>query len=64
LLASWRLHWFANQALSSYVPLEWVARQLGHADTAMVKKHYGCRLPDDTKSMAAIISQMMGFKME
>lgn len=57
-------HTFASQALSRYVPLERVARQLGHAGTTMVKKHYGRRLPDDTKSMAATISQMMGFKME
>lgn len=57
-------HTFASQALSSYVPIEWVARQLGHTDTTMVKKHYGRWLPDDTKSMAATISQMMGFKTE
>lgn len=28
----------------------------------MVKKHYGRWLPNDTKSMAATVSQMMGFK--
>lgn len=55
-------HTFASQALSSYVPIEWVARQLGHTDTTMVKKHYGRWLPDDTKNMAAVISQMMGFQ--
>jgi integrase len=35
---------------------------LGHTDTTMVKKHYGRWLPEDTKSMAATISQMMGFE--
>ena len=55
-------HTFASQVLSSYVPIEWVSRQLGHSDTTMVKKHYGRWLPDDTKSMAATISQMMGFE--
>jgi integrase len=55
-------HTFASQALSSYVPVEWVARQLGHTDTTMVRKHYGRWIPADTKSMAAIVSQMMGFR--
>lgn len=55
-------HTFASQALSSYVPVEWVARQLGHSDTTMVKKHYGRWIPGDTKSMAGIVSEMMGFR--
>lgn len=55
-------HTFASQALSSYVPVEWVARQLGHADTTMVRKHYGRWIPSDTKSMAGMVSQMMGFR--
>ncbi len=55
-------HTFASQALSSYVPVEWVARQLGHTDTTMVKKHYGRWIPSDTRSMAGMVSQMMGFR--
>lgn len=55
-------HTFASQALSSYVPIEWVARQLGHSDTTMVKKHYGRWIPGDTKSLAGLVSQMMGFR--
>lgn len=55
-------HTFASQALSSYVPVEWVARQLGHSDTTMVRKHYGRWIPADTKSMAGMVSQMMGFR--
>ncbi|MDH4608121.1 integrase [Pseudomonas sp. BN102] len=55
---------FASQALSCYVPVEWVARQLGHTDTTMVKKHYGRWIPSDTRSMAGIVSQMMGFRPE
>ena len=39
-----------------------VARLLGHSDTSMVKKHYGRWIPTDTKSMAALVSQMMGFR--
>ena len=55
-------HTFASQALSSYVPVEWVARQLGHNDTSMVRKHYGRWIPGNTKSMAGQVSQMMGFR--
>ncbi|SIQ14809.1 Arm DNA-binding domain-containing protein [Marinobacterium stanieri] len=55
-------HTFASQALSAYVPLEWVARQLGHTDNTMIKKHYGKWIPNDTKSMAGMVSQMMGFE--
>lgn len=54
-------HTFASQALSSFVPVEWVARQLGHTDTTMIKKHYGRWIPSDTKSMADLVSKMMGF---
>lgn len=57
-------HTFASQMLSSYVPVVWVARQLGHADTTMVRKHYGRWIPKDTKSMAGIVSKMLGFRAE
>lgn len=55
-------HTFASQALSNYVPMEWVARQLGHTDTTMIKKHYGRWIPQDTRSMAGMVSEMMGFR--
>ena len=55
-------HTFASQALSSYVPVEWVARQLGHSDTTMVRKHYATWIPRDAKSMAGLVSEMMGFR--
>lgn len=55
-------HTFASQMLSSYVPVEWVARQLGHADTTMVRKHYGRWIPRDTKSMAGVVSEVLGFR--
>lgn len=44
----------------TYTPA-WVARQLGHSDTTMIKKHYGRWIPRDTRSMAGMVSQMMGF---
>lgn len=55
-------HTFASQMLSSYVPVEWVARQLGHTDTTMVRKHYGRWIQSDTKSMAGLVSQLLGFR--
>lgn len=57
-------HTFASQTLSQYVPQEWVARQLGHADTTMLRKHYGRWMPNDSRSMAAMVSGLMGFRGE
>lgn len=42
-------HTYASQALSCHVELEWLAKQLGHADTTMIKKHYAKLIPTDTK---------------
>ncbi|MCB5226247.1 DUF3596 domain-containing protein [Alishewanella sp. 16-MA] len=53
-------HTFASQLLTSYVPMEWIARQLGHSDTTMIKKHYGKWIPKDSKRQADLISQMLG----
>jgi integrase len=55
-------HTFASQMLSNYVSMEWVARQLGHTDTTMVKKHYGRWIQKDTPNMAGQVSQMLGYK--
>jgi len=55
-------HTFASRMLSNYVSLEGVARQLGHVDTTMVKKHYARWIQSDTPNMAGHVSQMLGFK--
>lgn len=55
-------HTFASQALSSHVNMEWLAKQLGHADTTMIKKHYGKFIPKDAKRMASRVSEQMGFE--
>ena len=39
-------HTFASRALSSYAPMEWVIRQLGHRDAQMLHDHYGTWLPN------------------
>lgn len=54
-------HTYASQALSCHVELEWLAKQLGHADTTMIKKHYGKLIPTDTKRMGSAVSEKMGF---
>lgn len=54
-------HTFASQMLSNFVSLEWVARQLGHTDTTMVKKHYGRWIHSDTPNMADQVSKMLGY---
>src|SRR5690606_11643751 len=48
---------FASQMLSNFVSMEWVARQLGHTDTTMVKKHYGRWIHTDTPNMADQVSK-------
>lgn len=57
----WR-HTFASQMLSNYVDPEWIARQMGHTGTAMLRKHYAAWIPNDTPSRAAMISKMLGFE--
>ncbi|MCR1826932.1 site-specific integrase [Pseudomonas oleovorans] len=54
-------HTYASQALSCHVELEWLAKQLGHADTTMIKKHYAKLIPTDTKRMGSAVSEKMGF---
>jgi integrase len=54
-------HTFASQMLSNFVSMEWVARQLGHTDTTMVKKHYGRWIHTDTPNMADQVSKMLGY---
>jgi integrase len=41
--------------------MEWLARQPGHSDTSMIKKHYARWIPSDTKSMTGMVSGMRGF---
>lgn len=55
-------HTFASRMLSNYISLEWVARQLGHVDTTMVKKHYARWIQTDTPNMARQVSEMLGYK--
>ncbi|OPH35193.1 Arm DNA-binding domain-containing protein [Moraxella atlantae] len=43
-------HTYASQVLSTgAVTAEWLANQLGHADTSMIHKHYGKFIPQDAK---------------
>lgn len=52
-------HTFASQLLSSgQVPPEWIADQLGHADTTMIYKHYGKIISEDAPDY---ISRINGY---
>ncbi|WMN98242.1 site-specific integrase [Vibrio parahaemolyticus] len=45
-------HTFASQNLTAGIPKEWIAMQMGHADTAMIDKHYGEWIIDDSPDYA------------
>lgn len=55
-------HTFASQLLSNYIPQEWIAKQMGHKDTTMLKKHYAKWIKNDMPSMASWVSQQLGFE--
>lgn len=55
-------HTFASQLLTAYVPQEWIAQQMGHTDTSMLKKHYGKWIQKDAPDMTQIVSKQLGFK--
>ena len=46
-------HTFASQMLSAEMPLEWIAKQLGHSSTAMLHKHYSIWIKSDAMDMVA-----------
>ncbi|MEJ1398479.1 MAG: site-specific integrase, partial [Candidatus Sedimenticola sp. (ex Thyasira tokunagai)] len=46
-------HTFACQMLSAEMPLEWIAKQMGHASTAMLHKHYSKWIKADAYDMVA-----------
>ena len=51
-------HTFASQLLTQGVPLEFIARMMGHADVEMIKKHYGRFITaDNAGNDAALLNQ-------
>lgn len=46
-------HTFASQNLTAGISKEWIARQMGHSDTAMVDKHYGKWITVDSPDYAS-----------
>lgn len=48
-------HTFATLALAAGVPLEWISKQLGHADTRITLRHYARFLPAvDARALDAL----------
>ena len=51
-------HTYASQVLSSgAVSAEWLANQLGHANTEMIHKHYGKFIPQDARHIIDRLNQ-------
>ena len=51
-------HTYASQVLSSgAVSAEWLANQLGHANTEMIHKHYGKFIPKDARHIIDRLNQ-------
>ena len=55
-------HTWASLAVMNGVPLMIVARNLGHADTRMVEKHYGHLAPDYIKEAIRKGAPVFGFE--
>lgn len=45
-------HTFASQNLTAGISKDWIAMQMGHTDTAMIDKHYGEWIIDDSPDYA------------
>lgn len=53
-------HTFASQLLTTgAVPLEWIADQMGHTSTDMIRKHYGKWINDDGPDMVGILEHAL-----
>lgn len=51
-------HTYASQVLSTgIIPAEWLAKQLGHANTDMIHKHYGKFIPKDSNHIIKLLDQ-------
>ena len=48
-------HTFASRMLTLGAPQEFIARHLGHADTEMLRKHYGRFIPEDNEGRDAAL---------
>lgn len=53
-------HTFASQLLSTgAVPLEWIADQMGHTSTDMIRKHYGKWISEDGPDFVSILEHAL-----
>ena len=56
-------HTYASQVLSTgAISAEWLANQLGHANTEMIHKHYGKFIPEDSRHIINILSNALSDK--
>tara|TARA_R110001592_G_scaffold59200_1_gene179556 strand:+ start:2782 stop:3477 length:696 start_codon:yes stop_codon:yes gene_type:complete len=55
-------HTYASRLLSSFVPLEMLAQQMGHVSNAMIRKFYGRWIEEETPDTAKIITELLNRK--
>lgn len=55
-------HTYASMLLTAGVSKEWIAKQLGHASTKMIEKHYGKWINENMPNMAAYVSKLLNKK--
>ena len=51
-------HTFTSQLLTGGVAIEWIAIQLGHTSTAMIRKHYGKWLENEAVNIKQQVNQV------
>jgi integrase len=52
-------HTFASWALAAWESPEWVAKTMGHVNTAMIYKTYGCYIPNLTRQDGSALEWML-----
>lgn len=55
-------HTYASRLLSSFVPLEMLAQQMGHVSNTMIRKFYGRWIEEETPDTAKIITELLNRK--
>ena len=53
-------HTFASQMLTACMPPEWIAQQMGHTSTDMIRRHYGKWLQEDALDMISLAESRLG----
>ncbi|MDH5633084.1 MAG: site-specific integrase [Gammaproteobacteria bacterium] len=56
-------HTFASQLLTTgALPIEWIAQQMGHTSTDMLRRKYATWINEDAPDVAAVANKILGFE--